>query len=181
MSNYIPDTNSFSLPTPPQWWLTQLSDLDSALVVFPSRLRMAYVLARKRSASLSMPAMVKLDNDLLRTTAGGDGDFMANNNLVFVGFINNPFGTWNDSVIQELRARDITAAGGAEKFIEKLEDAEAALAVKKRANMIEDIGFRARDAWRSYQARTGQRNQHANATFGHRSKVTWQHVGKLGE
>jgi hypothetical protein len=170
--NYYPDTNSFSLPTPPAWWLTQLHDLDADLVVFPSRLRMAYVLARRRSASLSMPAMVKLDNDLLRSTAGGDGDFMASHNLVFVLFINNPFGSWGDGVIAELRSRDITAQGGAEKFIEKLEDAEMALAAKKRANMVEDIGYRAQDAWRSLQARLGARNKHAN-DMKHRSKVSW--------
>ena len=171
-ANYYPDVNSFKLPAPPAWWLTKLHDLDSALVVFPSRLRMAYVLARRRNATLSMPALVKLDNDLLRTTAGGDGDFMADNNLVFVSFINNPFGSWGDQVFADLRVRDITAQGGAEKFIEKLEDAEAALASKKRANMVEDIGYRAQDAWRSLQARIGARNKHAN-DMSHRSKVSW--------
>lgn len=178
MRNWIPDTNKFKLAAPPIWWLTQLQDLDSELVVFPSRLRCSYILARRRSQTLKRPDLVKLDGHLLRTTAGGDGDFLAANNLLFVEHIIG-WGNFTTTIFHQLRRRDITRAGGADKYIETLEEGERALAATKRKTFLDDMEHRAGDAWRSYQARTGQRNQHANARGGKAPRARIIHAGVL--
>lgn len=160
--NWFPDTNKFLLPKPPQWWLKRLHDQDAELVVFPSRLRASYVLARRRSASLGMPKSLKVANDLEKMTSAGDGDVMAARNLVHVANIENASGNWTDTIFFQLKQRDIWAAGGAHKFHQRIIENEAAERAKKRAALLDDIDQRSADAYRSYQARTGQRNKHAN-------------------
>jgi hypothetical protein len=160
--NWFPDTNKFMLPKPPAWWLKRLHDQDAELVVFPSRLRPAYILARRRSSSLAMPKSVALANDLDRMTHAGDGDVMAAHGLVHVENILGGFGNWTDNIFHELRRRDIWAAGGADKFNNLIVESEQAARDKQRKDMLDDIDHRSGDAFRSYQARTGQRNKHAN-------------------
>lgn len=160
--NWLIVTNPFLLPKPPQWWLKRLHDQDAELVVFPSRLRASYVLARRRSSSLAMPKSLKFANDLERLSKGGDGDVLAARNLVHVENILGGFGNWTDDIFFQLKQRDIVAAGGAEKFTQRIEASEAAARAKQRKQMLDDIDQRSGDAYRSYQARTGQRNKHAN-------------------
>lgn len=174
MTNWLPDTNPYYLPKPPAWWLQLLHDQDSALVVFPSRLGARYILARRRSASLGMPALVKVDADLLRITAHGDGDVLANHNLVAVDSIINTNGNWTTAIFAQLRARDIWDAGGGDAYTDRIELAEGQLAAKKRADMLDDIDQRAIDSYHSLQARTGQRNQRAGSGA---AKIV--HVGNL--
>lgn len=174
VANWLPDRNPYCLPKPPTWWLQLLADQDAALVVFPSRLSARYILARRRSASLGMPALVKVDNDLLKITAQGDGDVLADNALVAVANIVNPSGNWTTDIFRQLRARDIWAAGGADAYTDRIELAEGQLAAKKRADMIDDIDQRAIDSYKSLQARTGQRNQRAGSGA---AKIV--HVGDL--
>jgi hypothetical protein len=161
-ANWIPDTPK--LPAPPDWFLKQLWDLDDALVVLPSRARRAYILARRRNLSNRVPMLVKADYVLQRATRGNDADMLAHYNLVFVDVITgaNMHGTWSPLIFDDLRARDIWRNGGAEKVNQTLLEQEQAAKNKKRAKWLDDLDHRSRDAWRSYQARTGQRNQHAN-------------------
>lgn len=174
MTNWLPDTNPYLLPAPPTWWLQLLHDQDAALVVFPSRLGPRYILARRRSASLTMPELVKVDADLLRITAHGDGDVLAVNSLVAVDAIINTSGNWTTAIFSQLRARDIWAAGGGDAYVDHIEAGETAVAAGKRARMLDDIDQRARDSYRSLQARTGQRNQRAGSGA---AKIV--HVGRL--
>lgn len=174
MTNWLEDTNPYLLPKPPDWWLQLLHDQDSALVVFPSRLGARYILARRRSASLKMPELVKVDGNLLRMTAHGDGDVLAVNNLVAVDTIVNTSGNWTTAIFAQLRARDIWAAGGGDAYADRLELGESSFVAKKRADMLDDIDQRAIDSYKSLQARTGQRNQRAGSGA---AKIV--HVGDL--
>lgn len=154
--NWLLTANPFKLAPPPQWWLTQLNDYDSQLVVFPSQIRMAYILARRRTRSNAMAELNRLDLDTVRQTAGLDGAVMADHNLIYVRhLIGNTIR--QQGIFQWLRDCDTLAQGGGEKIATRLEETEADRAARKRATMISDIDHRARDAWRSYQARTGRR------------------------
>jgi len=162
--NFLPDMNRFHLAEPPQWWLTMLHDVDSDLVVFPSRTKMVFVLARRRNKSNAMEALDKLDKQLLKKTAGGDGDVMADNNLIYVRqLVGNT--VRRPELFQWLRDHD-TWHEGAEKFDKKIVSAEEHSADVKRRKMIDDIDHRARDAWRSYQARTGRRAGYTSNSSG---------------
>jgi hypothetical protein len=134
-----------------------LSDYDSQLVVFPSRHRMAYILARRRHFSNAMAELDTLDKDLLRKSAGLDGDIMATHNLIYVRhLIGNTVRRYQ--IFQWLRDHDLKANGGAEKVEKAIISVEEDVAEQRRKKTIEDIDCRARDAWRSYQARTGRRS-----------------------
>lgn len=156
LGNYLSSENPFKLAAPPQWWLQRLFDYDSQLVVFPSRHRMAYILARRRHFSNAMAEANTLDKNLLRTSAGLDGDILANNNLIYVRHLIGET-VRRHHIFQWLRDHDIKANGGADRVASKLEDAEADIEAQKRKNMLDNLDHRARDAWRSYQARTGRR------------------------
>lgn len=155
--NYIETENPFMLAKPPAWWLRKLADQDTELVVFPSRHRMAYVLARRRHFSNAMVEMDRLDKEMLKLSAGLDGDVLAHHNLIYVRHMIGDTVRRNH-IFQWLRDNDTKAQGGGEAVAKRLEDAEADLAAQKRRVMMDDIDHRARDAWRSYQARTGRRS-----------------------
>ena len=156
LTNYLVTANPWHLEAPPLWWLQKLADTDSDLVVFPSQCRMCHVLARKRRHSNAMQAADKLDKDLLRQSAGMDGDILATHNLVYVRhLIGNTIKRYE--IFQWLRDHDIWDLGGAEKASNLIESEAEVVAAQKRKALLEDIDHRARDAWRSYQARTGRR------------------------
>lgn len=156
LRNWLQTPNPFKLAPPPQWWLQQLHDYDALLVVFPSQIRMAYILARRRTASNAMAELNRLDKDTVRQTAGLDGAIMADHNLIYVRhLIGNTIR--QQGIFQWLRDCDTVANGGGDVIAARLEETEAQRTARKRATMIDDIDHRARDAWRSYQARTGRR------------------------
>ncbi len=159
LSNYIPTRNPFSLPVPPSWWLRKMADMDAALVIFPSVLRRAYILARRRSMSLRMPASLKLNNDLVKMSAHGDGDVLAAHNVAYVDSLTGWGSVWTEQPLRDLKSRDMWAAGGAEAYNAQLLATEAKVEKKKRTTLLDDLDHRARDGYRSYKARTGQRNQ----------------------
>lgn len=171
-ANWIPDRNRFSAPKPPEWFLKALWDQDAQLVILPSRIGRKYILARRRQKSSAVPVLVKAHNKLMIDTRGSDGDMLASYNLLGVDTIKgNIHGTWSPAILQELRERDMWP-GGADKFIDKLEEGERKVEATKRANFQSDMEHRAGDAWRSLQARTGQRNQHSNAGHKKSAKVS---------
>lgn len=170
--NWIEDTNRFSLPKPPAWFLKALWDQDAELVILPSRLRKVYLVGRRRRSTLRVPLVAKAHDALLKKTRGSDGDLLAAHNLLPVDIIKGKIGgSWSPMILQELRERDTWAAGGAEKFADKLDAQDKAREQAIRKATTDDIEYRAKDAWRSYQARTGQRNQHANAFHKKAAKV----------
>lgn len=174
MTNWIADTNRFQLPEPPEWFLKRLFDFDAQLVLIPSRRKAldatpAYLLCRRRLYSVGDGEALLLDNKNPDT------------NMCFIhGVIpiaplrfNNGATTFTeagcDSLLNELRARDtwaLTKVGGGNEDAawQAVEAAEDAQKQKARANLREDFYHKARDAYRSLKARTGQRNKRANDT-----------------
>lgn len=99
-------------------------------------------------------------NDLLRRTRGSDGDMLATHNLLYVDVISGTIGgTWSPAIIQDLKDRDTWAAGGGDKYADKLEAVEKKAEEKTKANWLSDIEHLGGDSWRSLQARTGQRSK----------------------
>ena len=158
MNNYFPTENPFQLVAPPQWWLAKMWDMDSQLVVFPSRCRPVHVLARRRSKSLAMEAHTKIDKDLLRKSAGQDGDILADNNLIFVRhLIGNTVRRFN--FFQWLKDADTWNKDDGKDFATRVDEIDQARDTKIRLATLDDIDQRAKDAYRSYQARTGRRSK----------------------
>jgi len=125
-----------------------------------------------------MPSLVELDKNLLKMSAQGDGDILAQNDLVYVDtMIQNPIVGWSTRTFEELRQRDIWQAGGGEAYANRLEEIERAAELRKRRKMIDDIEHRAGDAWRSYQARTGQRTRLPGTVKSSGAKIV--QVGRL--
>lgn len=152
--NYLPLNSKMAVP--PTFWLQRLYDFDNMLVVFPSFARpYAYVLARRRQLTRGLT-----DKALHDTLTHPDTKAALAHDLVPVSLIFRTGTNWDiDNIIASLKARDIWAAGGAEKFADKLDAADAAERKQKKADVRDDMYNRSGDAWRSYQARTGQRNQ----------------------
>lgn len=170
--NWQPDVNRFKLPKPPSWFLKMMWDQDAALVILPSRTREnVYIVARRRELSLRVPYLVTPSKDLMAKSRHSDGDMLAAQQLVMVDVIkgNAHSGNWSPLMLAQLKERDMWDAGGADAYIDKLEAKEQAAAAANRKTLLSDIDHRSRDAWRSLQARTGQRNQHANG--GHTPKA----------
>ena len=151
MVNYIRDRNRFHLSAPPPWIQQQLFDFDPLLVIIPSRQLACFHLARRSKVTLSPDLLLCAENDT---------KMLAEHGLVPVTKIIRNGLSWNlDAILSGLRARDIWAHGGAEKVA----DAEDAADKLERQRILNsgraDMDHRARDAWRSYQARTGQRTR----------------------
>ena len=154
--NYLHTENPFMLADPPAWWLRTLLATDNRLVVFPSRHRMAFILARRRQASNALAEMDRLDKDLVKQSAGLDGDVLAQHNLIYVRHLIGE-SVRRPAIFQWLKDHDTLAHGGADAVASAIEDVELDITNQKRSTMIADIDHRARDAYRSYKARTGQR------------------------
>lgn len=153
--NFIGDNPKMAVP--PKYWLQRLFDFDADLVVLPSRQRpFAYVLARRarRSAGL-MPAGV------LETTS--DAGMCAKYGLVPVSLIYRQGSAWSiDNILRDLASRDIWKAGGPSKAADILDANDIAAEQETKRNIRKDLDYRGKDAWKSYQARTGQRTKLVN-------------------
>ncbi len=100
----------------------------------------------------------------MKDTRGSDGDLLAAHGLLPVDSIlprrgATIHGTWSPDIIQGLRERDITAAGGATAYADRLDAADYEFAAKQRHTLTSDLEHRAADGYRSLQARTGQRTK----------------------
>ena len=147
---YFPDNPRMSVP--PAWFLAQIHDYDSELVILPSRQRpFAYVIARRLRGK-------RWGQARLDTATHPDTKMCMAHNLIPVCLMFKTGPTWNvDRVLQSLRARDLWNIGGGNKAADLLEEQEAADKAKIRADFRDDMWNRSGDAWRSYQRRTGQR------------------------
>ena len=147
---YIADNTR--METPPGWFLQALHDYDADLVVLPSRMRpFAYVIARRlRNKRWDMAAV--------DSTTQPDTKMCMLHGLIPVCLMFKHGPTWSAEIIlAKLRARDLWAHGGPDKVANLLEEQEAAEKAKIQADIRADMWDRSGDAWRSYQARTGQR------------------------
>lgn len=154
--NWISDNSK--MPMPPVWWLRQLYDFDSQLVLIPSRQRPgAYVLARRPQHSRGLDPVVRwMQND--KASIPGDTMLCHEYKVVPVCLIYKQSDGWSiDNILNDLRSRDTWAAGGANAFVDQIEDQEAAEEKKAQRSLWENMYQRGKDAYRSYTARTGSR------------------------
>ncbi len=142
------------IDAPPAYFLQRLYDFDAELVLMPSRERPgAYVLGRRKQWG---PGLTEQAIDGVYTKP--DTKMAILNGTVPVCMVFKPVsGNWTpDGLIATLAARDIWAHGGAEKVADMLEAQEDAEKKATQAAIRDDLYNRSGDAWRSYQARTGQ-------------------------
>jgi hypothetical protein len=152
MRNWNPDGRN--IDAPPAYFLQRLYDFDAMLVLMPSREQPgAYVLGRRKQWG---PGLTEAAIDAVYTKA--DTKMCILNGCVPVCMVFKPTsGSWNpDALLMKLAARDIWAHGGADKVADMLEAQEDAEKARNAAAIRDDIYNRSGDAWRSYQARTGQ-------------------------
>lgn len=149
--NFIPDNPRMAVP--PEYFLQRLYDFDAELVMLPSRqVPFAYVLGRRRQMTAGLT-----DQAILDTCQQKDTIMCMANGLVPVTLVYQIGSTWNiDPILRSLKARDIWAHGGADKYADELDKADAAREKKTRDDIRDDMWNRSGDAWRSYKARTGQ-------------------------
>ncbi len=152
--NWNPDGRA--IDAPPAYFLQRLYDFDAMLVLMPSREQPeAYVLGRRKQWG---PGLTEAGLAGIYTKA--DTRMSILNGTVPVCMVYKPTsGSWNpDALLMKLAARDIWAQGGADKVADMLEAQEDAEKAALTANIKADLYNRSGDAWRSYQARTGQSN-----------------------
>ena len=161
--NYIPDNPKMA--EPPAYVLQQLYDFDADLVLLPSRhVPYAYVIARRRKFTAGLT-----DKALESVIDQPDTKMCMALGLVPVSLMYKLGPTWTiDKVIESLKRRDIWAHGGAEKVATMLDEQDEANRKKIKADIRDDFWNRSGDAWRSYQARTGQRSK---VRYGHETQA----------
>jgi hypothetical protein len=172
--NYIADRNPFSLAAPPSWWLRGLAAFDPQLVIIPSRQKAVFILARRRTLSRALAALVdrKLGvDDPANVLPSRMCD--AYNCVVVTTII--CIGGWTSSNLQacldELRRRDAWALDGpldeaaqrkaafeGGSHLTRAVDAHDDAARARLNRQVRDDCYHATgDAWRSRQARVGAR------------------------
>lgn len=152
LRNWNPDGRS--IDAPPAYFLQRLYDFDAELVLMPSREQPgAYVLGRRKQWG---PGLTQAAVDAVYTKADTKMAILAG--CVPVCMVFKPVsGNWiPDGLIRTLAARDLWAHGGADKVADMLEAQEDAADKANKKAIRDSIYERSGDAWRSYQARTGQ-------------------------
>ena len=178
--NYIADTNRWKLPEPPSWFLKRLYDYDPMLVLIPSRVRPQgvpprYLLCRRRQHSVGLGDVARLDNKHPDTNMCYGYHVVPIAPLQFNRNVNSFTEAACESLIRELKGRDTWRISGghngdADAIWQKVEADEKAADDKRRKDLKSDFKHRARDAWRSLKARTGQRSKRASDFHGHARK-----------
>lgn len=152
MQNYIVDQNRFSLAGPPKWWLHQLWDFDSSLVVVPSRQGFYYRLAQRRPLKLTDQVV----NDALFNES--DTRMLARYSLVPVTTILATANWSNPYMFESLRLRAPWRMGGADKVNKMLDDQDVKDEFDRRAATDEYLTYLGKDAWKLYNKKIGLRS-----------------------
>lgn len=158
-SNWVPDKNRFSLPSPPEWFLRALSDYDDQLVVIPSRQVSVYRIARRSKQQPGSDINIGAQSKRMNITDfdhSEDTKMLYSLRLVPVLTL-QPWVTWNLDLIGILRSRDITAQGGWEKVADQLDKAEEQEKQRADKEAEDALLYRLGDAYRSIQYREGLR------------------------
>ena len=136
---------------PPAWWLHEMALFDDKLVIFPSQLRMTFILARRatRSAGESPHDVKGLSQNL-------DTLIMAKHRLVRVCEI-LPGVIWDQRVFQRLAAHDIHRLGGARAVADRLDAMDDARRKQVQKDQDDEITQRAKAGYRDYKTRIGER------------------------
>lgn len=152
-TTYVPDNTRMEVP--PSWFLARLHDYDTQLVVLPSRYKpYAYVIARR--SRLGRRGLT--GNALHDTITQPDTLMCMQYGCVPICLMFKHGPQWSvDSVLAKLKARDLWAAGGADKAADQLEADEAEEKRQRDAAKRDELLGLGREAYRSYKMRTGQR------------------------
>lgn len=150
-SNWLRVANPFDMVQPPEWWLKEMMLFDDKLVIFPSQLRMTFILARRATRTKGeSPHGVK------GLTQNPDTLIMASHRLVRVCEI-LPGVIWDQRVFQKLAAHDIHRLGGASEVANRLDAMDAAKAQRIQADQENEVTARASDGYKAYKHTIGER------------------------
>ncbi len=152
MTNWISDVNRYKLAKPPKFWLRQLWEFDSSLVVVPSRQDCVYRLCQRRK--LNLPEHIV--NDALFNES--DTKLLASYSLIPVTSIVATPNWSNPAMFEELRRRAPHMNGGAEKVIQAVEDQEWKEELERRAQIDDITSQTAKDGWGMYLKKLGTRS-----------------------
>lgn len=177
---YLPDLNPFNLVAPPLWWQQGLWAFDRDLRLLPGRKKPVWWLARVRRYSKGLTGAAIVDDQ-------NDTAMFVRHGLVPVTWIASTDG-WTQGflvyVLGELIARDTWAVeggpitddtiraalfNGGSKFGAALDarDVEVRQAIDR--DVRDQVYHATGDAWRSLQARTGERVLNAGNPSGPRT------------
>lgn len=170
--NWIEDTNRFKLERPGDAFLAGLYGYDPMLVIVPSRFTRHYLLARRRQYSAGLGDVAMLDNKHPDTNMCYAQGLVPIRPLKFGSGVIN----WSEanlqSLLADLRSRDTWQHTGGpqgnnpDAAWQYVEAQEARAERLERLSFKDDMRHRARDAWRSLQARMGWRNKRASNYHG---------------
>lgn len=165
---YIADLNPFNLPAPPLWWQQGLWGFDPDLRILPGRKKPVFHLARVKKYSRGLTGAAVVDDQ-------NDTAMLVQYDLVPVTWICSTDG-WSQGfltyVLGELMARDTWAVeghpltddlmrqalfDGGSKYGQLLDQRDAEQEQQINRDVREDVYHATGDAWRSLQARTGER------------------------
>ena len=152
-TTFISDNPRMEIP--PEWFLGRLHDYDAELVVLPSRYKpYAYVIARR--SRLGRRGLT--GNAIADTITQPDTKMCMHYGCVPVCLMFKHGSQWQvDGVLAKLKARDLWAAGGADKAADQLEADEAKEESDRREAKKDELRGLSREAYRSYKMRTGGR------------------------
>lgn len=142
--NWEASRNPWGLEQPPSWFLSKLYDKDPALMIFPGHSEPVYRLARKSPASVKARKLAP--NAEVR-------HLLAHGCVPITSIM--PFTKWGDEILQWLDDHDTWKAGGPQKFVQKLEQREAAEAAKLDERIREEAEQRAVSGYHALLNRTG--------------------------
>ena len=165
---YIPDLNPFNLVPPPLWWQQGLWAFDQDLRILPGRRKPVHHLARVKKYSRGLTGASITDDQ-------ADTAMFVRYDLVPVTWIASTEG-WSEGFLQyvvgELIARDTWAIEGrpltedlmrqamfegGSKYGKALDQRDEDEKAKVDREVHDDVYHATGDAWRSLQARTGER------------------------
>jgi hypothetical protein len=165
---YIPDLNRFNLEVPPLWWQQGLWAFDHDIRILPGRKRPVFHLARVKRYSRGLTGAAIVDDQ-------NDTAMFVRYDLVPVTWICSMEG-WSEGFLQyivgELIERDTWAIEGqpltddlmrkamfegGSKYGKALDQRDADDRAKIDRDVREDVYHATGEAWRSLQARTGER------------------------
>lgn len=165
---YLPDLNPFNLAAPPLWWQQGLWAFDPDLRILPGRKRPVFWLARVQKYSRGLTGAAVTDDQ-------GDTAMFVKYELIPVTWIQSLDG-WSEGFLQyivgELMERDTWAIEGqpltedlirkalfegGSKYGKALDQRDEDERTKINAEVRDDVYHATGDAWRSLQARTGER------------------------
>ena len=148
-NNYIKDVNRFNLAGPPGYWLKQLHEFDSSLVVVPSRQGFYYRLAQRRK--------LQLPEHMTNASLWHESDthMLARYSLIPVTTILATVNWGNPYIFVELANRAPWRMGGAKKVNAMLEDQDKTDALDKRVATDEHLTALSKDAWKLYRTKIG--------------------------